>query len=302
MTASTKRRSTELYLEVVKGLNPGALYRLDKPSMILGRSEDCDIVIPQRQISATHCRFTINGPEVSVEDFGSSNGTYLDEILMTGAETLTQNSRLLVGHTVLRIVRRSSEEVRREQQWFEGATTDILTGVPTQAMFRQAAEYVLPLARRRKWCVSLLLFDVDHFHAVNVKHGLSAADEVIRELGLGLRDTLRSEDLLARFGEEMFVALLLDTRLEDAMNIADRERMRIASKRFRDGDNIFSVTVSAGATACEDRSELTLDRLIQEADDALFRAKEEGRNRVCGALVKKREAARTDTTITPPGA
>jgi two-component system, cell cycle response regulator len=269
------------FLVVLKGLNPGVFYRMDRRSMVLGRREECDIFIPQRQISSRHCELTVNGGQVYVRDSGSRNGTFVDNRKVDGPTALPVNSTLLVGHTVLRLVQRSEAEMEREEAMYRQATTDQLTGVPNRFSFNEQAETTLAFARRHGVPLSLLILDADHFKRVNDTYGHLAGDEVLTMLGRILQQAKRGEDLLARFGGEEFVMLLLNCTSEQAVSFAERLRLTIGSKKVNYDGQAISVTVSIGLAGCGNLRNATLADLIQMADEALYEAKEGGRNRVC---------------------
>ena len=128
--------------------------------------------------------------------------------------------------------------------------------------------------------VSVLMVDIDHFKQVNDEHGHQAGDFVLREVSRILKDTLRVVDSLGRYGGEEFVAILPHTNRDDAMQTAERLRDAIAEHPFRVGPRELRITISVGvATYPSDRVD-TSGALIREADKALYRAKQAGRNQV----------------------
>ncbi len=124
------------------------------------------------------------------------------------------------------------------------------------------------------------MFDLDHFKAVNDRYGHQAGDKVIQETASRLRETLRSSDILARFGGEEFVALLPNTDTQGASIIAQKCRRAIASLNIPFDDAQLSITVSIGISRSIDLEGVSIELLISEADRAMYSAKEQGRNRV----------------------
>jgi two-component system cell cycle response regulator len=127
---------------------------------------------------------------------------------------------------------------------------------------------------------SVLMIDIDHFKRVNDEHGHPAGDGVLREVSHVLRDTLRTVDAVGRYGGEEFVAILPHTKIEEARQTADRLRKRIEEHPFKVGDRAVHVTVSVGVASYPSETADSGDALVSEADRALYRAKEAGRNRV----------------------
>ncbi len=156
--------------------------------------------------------------------------------------------------------------------------TDMLSGLYNRRYFMQIYEKELERAKRIKYSVTLLIVDIDRFKAVNDHYGHPTGDKVIQKIAEIFRQELRMSDTAARIGGEEFGILLPETPLESALAIADRLQMKVASNTLStDGNPLPSFTVSIGAASFPD-TDTTL--LYTSADQALYRAKEEGRNRV----------------------
>ncbi len=158
------------------------------------------------------------------------------------------------------------------------AVTDELTGLPNRREFLDVAENML----RTHEVVSLFILDVDKFKTINDTHGHDAGDDVLRALAEVGMASARQLDIFARLGGEEFVALLPDTNLDQAWEIADTLRARYEKQDFshswRTGQPI-PFTVSIGVTERRP-DEIDVSPVLKRADEALYRAKEEGRNRV----------------------
>jgi len=128
-------------------------------------------------------------------------------------------------------------------------------------------------------CVSLLIFDIDHFKGVNDTYGHTAGDAILRGVADRVHLTLRGDDLFARYGGEEFVILLSHSRLTTALSAAERIRKVIAREPFDYQGQTIPITVSIGVASCSDPSAALTD-FINEADTALYEAKHRGRNRV----------------------
>ena len=159
------------------------------------------------------------------------------------------------------------------------ATTDSLTGLANHRAFQQAFRNMLQRARRQSTSFCLLLGDVDHFKRVNDTYGHPFGDTVLQAVAAVLGRTVRDTDLAARYGGEEFALLLEDSNREGGRRLAERTRRSIEALELRHQEEQVRVTLSLGlAVFPEDGEEIPL--LIQRADQALYQAKRQGRNRI----------------------
>ncbi len=142
-------------------------------------------------------------------------------------------------------------------------------------------ERLLAAARRTRRPLAVVLFDLDHFKAINDNFGHGVGDEALRATASATREMLRGSDHAARFGGEEFVLLLPETSADDAVIVAEKLRAQIAGLEVEGLDR--EVTASFGVAAYPD-DEVTAEGLIETADAALYRAKAAGRNRVESSL------------------
>lgn len=127
---------------------------------------------------------------------------------------------------------------------------------------------------------SALMIDVDHFKRINDQYGHPAGDGVLREMAQALRETMRAVDSLGRYGGEEFVAVLPHTAADEARQTAERVRHHVQRRTFHAGTAEVHLSVSVGVATCPGPGVDSADSLLREADKALYRAKEAGRNRV----------------------
>ena len=156
---------------------------------------------------------------------------------------------------------------------------DELTGLPNRRHFIETGERETARTRRYGRPLAVLIFDIDHFKRVNDTFGHLAGDQVLVRLSRALGEEMRDSDLLARIGGEEFSVLLPETSLRPAVDIAERLRQRAAATDTEYEGQAISVTVSIGVTSTED-GQAGLHTLLAAADDALYGAKESGRDRV----------------------
>jgi diguanylate cyclase (GGDEF)-like protein len=159
------------------------------------------------------------------------------------------------------------------------AATDPLTTLANRRAFFDEGPRMLERARRYRHACSMLMIDVDHFKAVNDRHGHHAGDQVLRALADRLREVLRQADLVARLGGEEFAALMPETEMPAALLAAERVR-QICQAIGPQLDGFADMGVSVSIGVAQWRPGETLDHLLERADAALYRAKRGGRNRV----------------------
>ncbi|MCK6413837.1 MAG: diguanylate cyclase [Azonexus sp.] len=175
------------------------------------------------------------------------------------------------------ITERKHLEVELQRQ----AHTDFLTGLPNRRHFMQIAEHELNRSIRYGGQLAILMLDVDHFKAINDRHGHKFGDTVLVRLAEVFRGILRTSDVAGRMGGEEFAILLPETPLEGAAEVAERLRQAVADTEVPlPGALPFRFTASLGIAMLDARDH-TLDQLLNLADKGLYQAKASGRNRVC---------------------
>jgi diguanylate cyclase (GGDEF)-like protein len=167
-----------------------------------------------------------------------------------------------------------------ERDLHRDARTDALTGLDNRRAMQERGRAELKRANRSGEPVSVILCDLDHFKNINDKYGHEAGDAALTSLAAVLRRALRESDSLGRWGGEEFMAILPATNARGATEVAERMRLAIASTTFPNMSE--GTTISLGVASSEqfDDPGIEWDLLIKEADQRLYRAKNEGRNRV----------------------
>jgi diguanylate cyclase (GGDEF)-like protein/PAS domain S-box-containing protein len=165
-----------------------------------------------------------------------------------------------------------------EEQLRELATRDSLTDCVNRRYFMEIAAKELERADRYGNRLSIAMIDVDHFKDINDRFGHAAGDRVLRAIADRCRSALRKTDVLGRFGGEEFVVLFVETGLAEAQRVAERLLVRVAEPMG--GKEGVSVTVTISAGVVERRAGEALDSMLKVADEALYQAKRDGRNRV----------------------
>jgi diguanylate cyclase (GGDEF)-like protein len=208
---------------------------------------------------------------------GKGRGSAETECFALGADAYFDKPVDLptVAAAIAARLQRSAETTREARQ-------DTLTGLPNRAAFREACERARALAQRNSVPLALGLLDLDRFKVVNDTHGHSAGDEVLRRCALVISKSLRTSDLLARWGGEEFVALLPNANVKGAVQSLERALHALRQEVFKGAQGaLFRVTFSAGVVQFPPDS--TIEDVVAGADRLLYQAKSQGRNRVLGA-------------------
>lgn len=173
------------------------------------------------------------------------------------------------------------EEVeKRETELKRLATTDSLTSINNRRFFMELANKEMIRIKRSKEPLVILMLDLDNFKDINDSYGHSAGDIVLREFsGLGLK-CLRDADIFGRIGGEEFAVLLPQTKIEDGLVVAERLRTGLENNVFKYKNNKIRCTTSIGISKSSG-DKISLTDLLQMADEALYKAKKTGRNRIC---------------------
>ncbi|APG27530.1 hypothetical protein A7E78_06555 [Syntrophotalea acetylenivorans] len=180
---------------------------------------------------------------------------------------------------ILSICRDISERKRIENELRNLAITDSLTGAWNRRYFISRAKEELARSLRYTPPFALLILDIDFFKLINDTYGHDVGDEVLKSLTERCRMELRETDVFARFGGEEFAALLPQISRENALLTAERLRTSIATMPMEQISETFSITVSIGISLFNGQ-ETSIEELIKQADQAMYRAKKQGRNRV----------------------
>ena len=178
-------------------------------------------------------------------------------------------------------IRLLQDELKRSNEKLqELSNTDPLTMLYNRRYMMSALERELHRAQRKGAPLSLIIMDIDHFKRINDTFGHQQGDVVLMRVAELARQSLRSYDVAARYGGEEFVLILPETSHEEALHVADRLRLAIQQEAFAAPINTTRITISMGVASFPCPGLTTIDDLIRAADEALYRAKQSGRNRV----------------------
>jgi two-component system cell cycle response regulator len=173
--------------------------------------------------------------------------------------------------------------INLEQRIIKLASTDSLTGLLNRRAFMERMNEEIRRASREKRPLSLIMSDIDHFKRINDTFGHQVGDMVLQKFTRQLTESSRIYDFVGRYGGEEFVHCLPGADATKAGSVAERIRMRVEAMRIvmPDRSEPIQITVSSGTALFRPESDDSLDMILKRADDALYRAKKAGRNRVC---------------------
>jgi two-component system cell cycle response regulator len=257
---------------------------LVKPSYLVGRESDVDLVIPRSSVSRSHARVTLDEEGAWwVQDLGSTNGTFVNEERVV-SRLLSDGDQVRFGDVIYKFLSGSNIESAYHEEIYRMTILDGLTGVHNKRYFLEFLERELAGAVRHGHPLTLVMFDVDHFKQVNDTRGHLAGDEVLKDLTARIKPRIRREDLFARYGGEEFACVLPSTALAGGVVFAEHLRSLIAEKPTTFEDTPISFTISCGVATVHNEGKIDAEALIKRADDNLFAAKRGGRNRVVPSL------------------
>lgn len=258
------------------------LHRECSPDLVL-----LDVVMPQ-----------VDGYKVA--NLLRNEGHFVPIILLTGLDDLDSKRRGLAAgadefltkpvhplelqirvSSMLRIKRLADQLATANARLVELAATDALTGLANRRALLDRLAHEFARARRYRKSVGCLMVDIDHFKRVNDSYGHAVGDRVIQHVASALQRTIRQTDLAGRYGGEEFVVLALETGFEGTMSLGERLRRQVAQGPTTSG--LPNITISVGVATTE-TAITTPEDLLERADQALYRAKRKGRDRVVGAL------------------
>lgn len=258
----------------------GCRYALGQKTTVLGRGEDCDIQLQDHSVSRRHADIQHSDVGYTVSDMQSTNGTFVNDKAVTSA-VLHDGDYVRVGNNIYRYLAGGNVESEYHEEIYRLTIVDGLTQIHNQRYMLDFLDRELARSNRHQRPLALILFDIDHFKAINDDLGHLGGDFALRELAACVRKTtVRREDLFARYGGEEFALVLVETPLAAAIEVAERVRKTVEAHPFKFEDRPFSLTVSLGVAFTTGEQNLTSAALIRMADERMYEAKRAGRNRV----------------------
>jgi two-component system, cell cycle response regulator len=288
----TPRDRDRAYLIVLAGSSVGEMYKITAETTVIGRGQQADIQVIDEGISRRHAELVHEGERIIIRDLQSTNGTYCNGDRI-GEHTLSDGDKIQVGSTtILKFTFHDSLDESFQRQMYESALRDGLTKIFNKKYFLDRLESEFAYAIRHSTPLSLVMFDIDHFKKINDTHGHLAGDYALSTLSKVVSDTIRQEDVFARYGGEEFVVICRGIDLAGAAAFGERIRRSVDGQAFVYNGVDIKVTVSVGVAAVPEVGMKDPMELVGAADDALYQAKRQGRNRVVSGVTAASNKAR----------
>jgi diguanylate cyclase len=277
LTEADLEQIYETYLSHIKTTD-----RIDKVgARVIGEIDDVMLLIGDAlAMSATYTE-SLSGANEKLAAAMSREQVQrvVDSLVKTTQEmrgtTKALEERLALSKTEISNLQQSLEAIRAE------SLTDPLTGLGNRKYFDRSLEAAVANALASSEPLSLLMFDIDYFKSFNDSYGHLTGDQVLRLVGMSLKQSIKGQDITARYGGEEFAVVLPHTALRQALTVADHIRRAVMSKELKKkstGEILGRVTISVGVSMLKPGDDT--DALIERADACLYAAKRAGRNRV----------------------
>jgi diguanylate cyclase (GGDEF)-like protein len=277
-------QGTRALLTVISGPNIGRVFSVREGETVIGRGREAHVRIDDAGASRAHAHILVDSGRYVLEDLHSTNGTFvagrrIERVELTSGDRINIGSSVVISFAIL-----DAQAERLAHQLYESSVRDPLTRAHNRRYLVERLASEIAYARRHNTRLSLVLFDLDHFKRINDTHGHLAGDDVLRDVAAMVSRLIRAEDVFARFGGEEFVILTRGISHANIGRFAERVRAAVERLEIASESTVLRVTVSIGVSSLDeltDKSRAAED-LLRLADERLYRAKTEGRNRVCG--------------------
>ncbi len=263
-----------------KGGSPCKRFELHQNVTVIGRQHDAvDIWINEPSVSRQHCRLEQQEVGFVVTDLGSSNSTYVNTLRIRTPHLLRHGDTLRLGLVRLRYYERGTSDQLLFETLYSMAVRDLQLGVYRREYLMEKLADEVAIAHQNQVPLAVLLLDIDAFKSVNDTYGHDAGDHVLQQLCQLIMPLLRATDTFARYGGEEFCILLENINQEQAIQLAERVREKVAATPIRWKGHTLSVTLSIGISVLTHAVVIPED-LLAEADQMLYCSKRAGRNQV----------------------
>jgi len=265
----------------MSGATAGRVHSLHSEEFSIGRGPECTLFYDDKTLSRTHATIRHTQGQYVLDDAGSLNGCFVNRERVAH-RVLNHGDRLRLASGVrvqFQLVSENEEKVLTHL--YEASVKDGLTGLHNRRCLDERLQEEVSHARRQDSPLFALIVDVDHFKHVNDTFGHLAGDEILRRMADLLKDQARREDMVARYGGEEFALVVRNPTQKHAGQLGERLRRAVEAMEVLFDDQSLKVTVSVGVSGlCARDADFSAAGLLADADQALYKAKNDGRNRV----------------------
>lgn len=267
------------YILFLSGPLVGKLQQLNEGKTVLGRAEDVGVLINDNRISRHHIAITLSQGEATLEDLGSTNGTFVNGRRVQTYVLKDGDKVQISSSTIFKFAHQDNLENIFHKELYKMAVLDAVTGIFNKRYFLDRLKEEFSHAKRNKNALSLLMMDVDHFKKINDTHGHMAGDFCLAHLAQTVKKMVRTEDILARYGGEEFAAILRGTDEKGAYQMAERIRKAVEKSSATFESLTIPITVSIGIASLGQEEYAGPEVFIETADQYLYQSKQSGRNK-----------------------
>ena len=271
----------ESCLVMIYGPELGKRFPLLGDEVTIGRGADNSIVIDMDNVSRLHARELKMDDGYFVEDLGSTNGSYVNDIEVS-RDRLRTGDLVKIGGAILKFIQGGNIEALYHEEIYQMTIVDGLTQIHNKRYFLEFLDREMARCSRYDRPLSLVMFDIDHFKGTNDNFGHLAGDYVLRRIAELIAKHVRKEELFARYGGEEFAIIMPETTGKKAGIFCEKIRRMIEESPIVYEQKEVPVTISLGIAVMGRHREPL--HFIKAADDCLYLAKNNGRNRVEGAI------------------
>ncbi|MTJ83428.1 MAG: diguanylate cyclase [Telmatospirillum sp.] len=269
----------------MSGPDSGRTYILDQREILIGRADECDILIMDPTVSRQHARLYVISGEVELFDLESSNGITVNSVRVQRCNLRPEDVVRFGRNSTFRFAYVTKAEKDYLQKLFDSAVRDPLTGLYNRTYFTSVLERSLSLRRSRPSV--LMMLDLDRFKVVNDSFGHPVGDQALQHVATLLAQESRGQDVAARYGGEEFMMLLHNVSLDGGLRVAERIRSTIEGAPFLSSGHKIFMTLSIGIAGTQEAGGDSR-KLIALVDKRLYAAKNQGRNQTCAMAVGER--------------
>jgi diguanylate cyclase (GGDEF)-like protein len=285
-----KESEHSIILTIIAGneIDFGKRFILENDRAGIGREVGNDIPLNDGKTSKFHCEISIlrsgkSIDQIIIKDLASTNGILVNGKPVIQA-TLKAGDKIQVGDTLLQLNYSDAIEKEYHAKLFNFAARDALTGLFNKRFIINELENHFRIARRSHRPFSIIMIDIDDFKQINDRYGHQAGDDYLKQLAVLFVSSLRDQDIIGRIGGEEFLAILPETALDGALQLAIRIRQNIEEFVLHLHDAAIRTTISSGVSQYEAKF-TDVKEFLDLADQALYEAKKSGKNKVMQALL-----------------
>lgn len=267
------------YLIIVYGDHVGKIYHLDKKTTTIGRSDEFDIQLEDPSCSREHSIIEFNDDNKPVlKDLNSTNGTFVNGSKITKID-LEDGDKIMFGvSSVFKFARQDALEAEFQMNLYESSVNDPLTGAFNKKYFIDILSKEFSYSVRHKNSLGLLMLDIDLFKRINDTYGHIVGDIVLQEVVNRIKNNLRNEDILCRYGGDEFAVIFRDFKPGFVKITAERIRLFFDGRSLNCKNHKLNISVSIGMATIDNKNIATPEDMIKLADANLYKAKHSGGN------------------------